>query len=184
MRSVALFLLAMSGISGCASSRLPRANGVDPNAQVVEGRLALGEARMQPALCQGTNVTPDYTTLDESAVLSFLKGVGLPVRLERARTDLVYVEVQINPETDEWVRLRVAVLATPVQAGRELHDAILQHGEGSWGIHRANLAVLGPEGTVDDIVRFMGKTRLSCWGVLTIAGRDDAFVVPGNYREL
>ena len=117
-------------------------------------------------------------------MVSFLKGRGLPVRIERARADLFYVEVQVNPETDEWARLRVAVLATPEQAGRELHDAILQHGPGSWGIHRANLAVLGPGGTVPDIVAFVGKTKLSCWGVLTVAGRDDDFVVPGNYREL
>ena len=25
---------------------------------------------------------------------------------------------------------------------------------------------------------------LACWGVLTVAGRDDTFVVPGGYREL
>ncbi|MDF2698430.1 MAG: hypothetical protein K0S65_6814, partial [Labilithrix sp.] len=55
---------------------------------------------------------------------------------------------------------------------------------GSWGIHRANIAVLAPPGSVPDILAFVGKTKLACWGVLTVAGRDDAFVVPGGYREL
>jgi hypothetical protein len=139
---------------------------------------------MLPSVCTGLNVLPDYATLDENALVEFLKAQGLPVRLERARADLTYVDLQINPETNEWARLRVAVLGTPVQAGRELHDAILQHGPGSWGIHRSNLAVLGPITTLPNLVAFVAKTKLSCWGVLTVGGPDDNFVIPGNYREL
>jgi len=180
LASLLLFLLS----SGCAAARLPSTRGVDPTAHVTGGDLTLGVARLDPSACTGTSLAPDYTTLDETALVAYLKARGLPARIERARTDLVYVEVQINPEADEWVRLRVAMLPTPAQAGRELHDAILQHGEGSWGLHRANLAVLGPEGRVEDIVAFVSKTKLSCWGVLTVAGRDDAFVIPGHYREL
>lgn len=173
------------GISaGCSSSHLPRAQGVEPTQQVDDGRLSLGEMRLQASVCNGIDVKPEYATLDEQSIVKFLKARGLPVRMERARADLFYVELQVNPETDEWARLRVAVLQSPVQAGRELHDAVLQHGPGSWGIHRANLAVLGPIGSVPDIIAFVGKTKLSCWGVLTVAGRDDSFVVPGNYREL
>jgi hypothetical protein len=171
-------------LPGCEASRLPTVRGVDPAQQVESGRLTLGEARLLPSVCTGVDTKPDYATLDESSMVAFLKARGLPVRIERARADLFYVEVQVNPETDEWARLRVAVLGTPAQAGRELHDAILQHGPGSWGIHRSNLAVLGPVSNVPDIVAFVGKTKLSCWGVLTVAGRDDDFVIPGNYREL
>jgi hypothetical protein len=28
------------------------------------------------------------------------------------------------------------------------------------------------------------KTKLACWGVLTMSARDDDFVVPGGYTEL
>lgn len=146
--------------------------------------MTLGDMRLRPAVCDGLDVKPEYGTLDEQAIVKFLKARGLPVRIERARADLFYVEVQVNPDTDEWARLRVAVLGSPIQAGRELHDAVLQHGPGSWGIHRANIAVLGPGASVSDILAFIGKTKLSCWGVLTVAGRDDSFAVPGNYREL
>jgi len=181
---VAASVAALALMPGCAASRLPSVHGIDPGQQVEDGRLALGGMRLLPAVCSGVDTKPDYTTLDERAMVAFLKARGLPVRIERARADLFYVEVQVNPDADEWARLRVAVLATSEQAGRELHDAILQHGPGSWGIHRANLAVLGPVGSVPDIVAFVGKTKLSCWGVLTVAGRDDDFVIPGNYREL
>ena len=179
-----LFAMAALFVAGCATPRLPTAHGVEPERHVANGNLNLGEARMLPSVCTADDVTPEYAALDETAVANFLKKKGLPVRIERARADLFYVEVQLNPDTDEWVRLRVAILGTSAQAGRELHDAILQHGMGSWGLHRANLAVLGPEGSVSDIVRFVARTKLSCWGVLTVADRDDAFVIPGNYREL
>lgn len=173
-----------AGVFGCAPSRLPRVPAIDPSEQVAGGNLALGDARLLPSVCTGTNLTPETATLDETAFVGFLKSKGLPTRIEKARTDLFYVEAQVNPETDQWVRLRVAILNTPEQAGRELHEAVLQHGMGAWGVHRGNLAVLGPSGSVDDIVRFAAKTKVSCWGVLTVAGADDAFVIPGNYREL
>jgi hypothetical protein len=64
-----------------------------------------------------------------------------------------------------------------------LHEGILQHGQGSWGLHRANLAVLGPIGSAEDDLRFAAKLNLPCWGVFTIAGLDDTFVIPGAYLE-
>jgi hypothetical protein len=179
-----LAVLAVSGVLGCGPSRLPRAQGVDPQAQVEEGRISLGDMRLRPAACTGIDIKPEYAALDEQSIVAFLKARGLPVRIEKARSDLHYVEVQVNPDRDEWARLRVATLNSPPQAGRELHDAVLQHGPGSWGIHRANIAVLAPAGSVSDILAFVGKTKLACWGVLTVAGRDDSFVVPGGYREL
>ncbi|MCL2725587.1 MAG: hypothetical protein FWD69_14230 [Polyangiaceae bacterium] len=146
--------------------------------------LTLGKARLRPTVCEGIDMKPDYTTLDEQSLVAFLKTRGLPLRIERARADLFYVEVQINPDRNEWGRLRVAILGSPSQAGQELHEAMLAHGKGWWGIHRSNLAVLAPDGSVPDIIAFIGKTKLACWGVLTIAGSDNAFVVPGGYREL
>ena len=39
-------------------------------------------------------------------------------------------------------------------------------------------------GEVGNIMAFAERTKLACWGVLTVAGPDDAMVVPGGYREL
>ena len=176
-------LLAAAFACSCGGYRLPRTEAIDPAAQV-DGSLSLGQARLKPSVCNGVDVQPEYGTLDERSIVDFLKRRGFPLRVVRERSDLVYVELQLNPDRDEWVRLRVALLPSAPQAGFELHHAILEHGEGSWGVHRANLAVLAPAGDVDAIIAMAAKTKLACWGVLTIAGRDDAFVIPGGYREL
>jgi hypothetical protein len=114
-------------------------------------------------------------------VTNFLKVRGFDMRTANARTDLQYVDVPSDEK--RTVRLRVAVLPTATRAGEELHEAMTLQGKGSWGVHRGNLAILGPVGHVENIVAFAAKTRLACWGVFTIQGGDDAMVVPGGYLE-
>jgi hypothetical protein len=151
-------------------------------ATFIEGSLSAGEMRLKPSACENETVKPEYARLDESALVSFLATHGFESKVVRARGDLVYVDV--TNVADHVVRLRVAILPDPPAAGQELHEAILQHGPGSWGVHRSNLAVLAPIGEPDQIVAFAVKTKLACWGVLTLAGRDDTFVTPGGYIEL
>jgi len=134
-----------------------------------------------PSVCSGVDLQPASTALDEQSLLDFLKAQGIATRTARERPDLVYVEAQLNGKT---TRLRVAILNSSPVAGRELHDALLQHGKGSWGVHRGNLAVLGPVNSPENVVAFANKTKLACWGVLTIAAAEEAYVVPGGYREL
>ena len=62
--------------------------------------------------------------------------------------------------------------------------SLLQHGPGWWGVRRANLAVLAPKTSLHDAAAFALKFKLVCWGMFTIAGNDDAYVVPGPYAEL
>jgi hypothetical protein len=142
----------------------------------------LESLRFRPELCQGEDLHPQYEQLGEQALIAFLERQGMDPRIERPRADLVYV-VLAGAGTERPVRLRVAVLPNSHLAGRELYEAILQHGPGSWGVHRANLAVLGPIGGASDDIAFAARTKLACWGVFTIAGRDDAFVIPGGYTE-
>lgn len=151
--------------------------------QVADGG-ALGSARLRPNVCAGVDMTPKSEILDEHSLARFLEAGGYRARVTRPRPDLAYVEVESGPITTGTVRLRVALLMSSSQAGEELHRALLQHGTGSWGVHRANLAVLAPIGDIERILGFAAKTKLACWGVLTVAGRDDAYVVPGGYREL
>lgn len=176
-------LASVLALSACGAYRLPATQGVDGASQVDYGG-SLETMRLKPFVCADVDLKPEYAMLDEQGLVAFLKARGFPTRTERARADLVYVELQLNPERDEWVRLRAAILPSPAQAGQELYHAILEHGPGSWGVHRANLAVLAPIGDVGDIQAFIARTKLACWGVLTIAGRDDVFAVPGGYREL
>jgi hypothetical protein len=142
----------------------------------------LSTIRFRDGLCDAQTLIPERTELNENHIISFLTKQGVDVRVERQRTDLVYLNVA-GAGTKTPVRFRVAILKTREQAGRELHEGILQHGEGSWGVHRANLAVLGPLGSAEDDLRFAARLKLPCWGVFTIAGRDDTFMVPGAYIE-
>jgi hypothetical protein len=138
--------------------------------------------RLLPAVCEKETLTPEFSPLTENDLVTFLERHNYKTRIVRARRDLVYVDVLTS--SDDFVRLRVAILPTPSAAGNELHEAILDHGPGSWGVHRSNLAVLAPIGSYAQIVTFAAESKLSCWGVLTVAGLDDTMVIPGGYMEL
>ncbi|WP_394842728.1 hypothetical protein LZC95_37360 [Pendulispora brunnea] len=141
-------------------------------------------APLQPSVCSGVDLQPASTALDERALLDFLKAQGVQTRTEQKRGDLVYVEV-LNPQNNKLLRLRVAILPSAMAAGKELHEAMLQHKKGSWGVHRGNLAVLGPVSDMNEILSFASRTKLACWGVLTVAASaDEAVVIPGGYREI
>lgn len=152
---------------------------VDPD-DLDKGGTATGvpNLRYQKAVCQGLDLRPSYSHLSADNFLEQLKTANLEYTVEQARADLIYVDVKTGEKTS---RFRVATLPSAVEAGRHLHEAILQHGPGAWGIQRSNLAVLGPIGAEDEVVEFAATTKLCCWGTLMVAGRDDAFVVPGGY---
>jgi hypothetical protein len=58
-----------------------------------------------------------------------------------------------------------------------------QRGPGAWGVHRSNLAVLGPGGADEEDLAFAARTKLACWGTFTLQAGNDAVVVPGGYME-
>ena len=181
-------LLSVLLLMGCGADAGLRMTGSDWKAYVqARGGGAPGSdipsLRFKPGLCDGENLRPETTLLSERHLLEFLAKQGIDVRLERQREDLIYAQVS-GAGTTAPVRLRVAILKSADEAGRDLHEAILEHGAGSWGVHRGNLAVLGPIGDVSDDLTFAAKTKLACWGVMTLAGVDDTFVVPGGYFEL
>lgn len=175
-------------LTGCGANATLRMTGSDWRAYVQQrGGGApgseLASLQFKPGLCEGENLRQEVATLNESHLLAFLAKQGIDVRLDRQREDLIYAHVT-GAGAVGTVSLRVAILKSADAAGRELHEAMLQHGEGSWGVHRGNLAVLGPVGQVSDDLTFAAKTKLACWGVVTVAGVDDTFVVPGGYFEL
>lgn len=181
---VASAALAAAPVVGCGGNAIPYAYLTTPGGggQYVTGPLEPGTARLKPEVCRDAPENkPETGTLDAGDLVSFLERQGLHTSVIRARPDLVYVD--LGGVGTQPVRLRVAILPTASDAGSDLHHAILQHGPGSWGVHRSNLAVLAPIGSMDQIVELAGRTKLACWGVLTVAGLDDDFVVPGGYME-
>lgn len=167
-------------LMGCRSYPLPKTDGVRASDQVEEAPSS-GTLRLKSSVCTGLSLRPESATLSVATFVAFLKAQGINVRLLNERTDLTYVDVEVAPST--LARLRVAVLGSAMQAGEQLHEAMGQQGNGSWGVHRSNIAILGPAGHMDDIVALAVKTRLACWGVLTVQEGDDAIVVPGGYLE-
>lgn len=139
--------------------------------------------RLKGSVCEGHDTAPVLDeVLDERSLLDHLAAAKLQVKVQKARADLIYVDV-LDAGTVAPVRLRLAVLKSRLAAGRELHEAIQQHGRGSFGFHRGNLAVLAPVAPMEDALAFTLRTQLACWGVLTMAAADDDFVVAGGYAE-
>jgi hypothetical protein len=144
---------------------------------------ALGDLVFRQEVCEGQDLTPQYRRLDENDLTRFLEQRKIKFEVERPRDDLAYVIVE-DARTRRPARLRVAILDNADEAGRELAEAIAEHGNGSWGVHRSNLAVLGPVGDTAHDLAFAAELKLVCWGVFTIVGRRDTVVIPGGYREL
>jgi len=144
---------------------------------------AVAKLMLRRELCEGEALRPEHERLDEADLARFLAAHHVTVNVERPRPDLAYVTL-LDPAGRPGQRLRVAILATADDAGRELAEALAQHGDGAWGVHRANLAVLGSVNDLDRSLGLMARTKLACWGVFTIASGGDVYVIPGGYREL
>jgi hypothetical protein len=142
----------------------------------------LAGAQLRSEVCAGQDLRPGYARLSEADFVQFLQSRSAEVTVERPRGDLAYVTMQGLDGAP--LRLRVAVLASADEAGRELALAIAQHGKGAWGVHRSNLAVLGPAQPAGQVIELVSKTKLACWGVLTLGDGEDVYVIPGGYREL
>lgn len=143
--------------------------------------IELGNMRLNATTCQGETLVPEYSRIGASSFLERLTSSGYTFKVLEAREDLSYVDVQTGSDTS---RFRVATLPSAPEAARHLHEALLQHGQGFWGVHRSNVAVLGPPGGLEQVVDFAVASKLACWGVLTVAGRDDSFAIAGGYQEL
>jgi hypothetical protein len=166
---------ATGGIACSQSARLSYSGST-----LVEKTSRLGEARYRAEVCRGYDLTPEAAPLTTDALKEHLAQKSLAYKVRVERPDLHLFDVVVGGRT---VELRVATLEDRAAAGRHLHSALLEHGKGFWGVHRGNLAVLGPPGSVKDVLAFGAATGLACFGVLTVAGRDDTFVVPGGYFE-
>jgi hypothetical protein len=179
---------AMLGL-GCASRQLGMPANVDWHQYAIDrdGSGGVTSLRFRPDACEGHDLRPEYGTLNEASFVRFLQQQRYDVQVQRQQVDvknpeLHYVFVSV-PGIFSPVPLRVAVLPNADEAGRALQEAVLQRGPGSWGVRRANVAVLGPIGSSTDDVAFAATTKLACWGAFMIAGTDDAFAVPGGYAE-
>lgn len=190
VRLVAMATLSLAPLAptlGCGGASFRMPGEVNAHQFVVGNDSDLSAMRLRPDVCEGYDLRPDYSALNEASFVRFLEKQKLTVQAQRQQVDpknpeLHYVFVNV-PGIRDAVALRVAVLPNQDEAARALHEGVLQRGSGSWGVHRGNVAVLGPTGSSEDDIAFAASTKLACWGTFTIAGTDDAFVIPGGYAE-
>jgi len=186
---LAVGLVTLSAAVGCSGSGGARISTKSASAggslttpsRPKGGRPKIGSTRFNPKVCEGTNLAPEQRMLTVEDLDKHLRALGLEPKSQRERENLHLLDVTAGGKT---VRLRVATLDNAREAGRDLHVALLEHGNGYWGVHRSNLAVLATPGPDEPDGDFAVATKLPCWGVFTTSGRDDTFVVPGGYFEL
>ncbi len=150
-----------------------------------EPSVSLTHFKFSKKSCEGIDTRMALADLDQEDLTRFFAARGLNLKPRKARGDLYWYEItsQEEGEEPEVLRLRLAVLKDRFAAAKDLHDSLLQHGPGWWGLRRGNLALLAPKSDLGNAVRFAVKYKLQCWGSFTYAGVDDAYVVSGGYTE-
>lgn len=142
--------------------------------------ITLSEFKFDSAYCQGIDLHPQLQELTYHDLTRFFAARGVTITPKKARSNLWWYEIS---DEEGSVRLRLAVLDSPEAAAKDLHESLLSHGPGWWGVRRGNLALLAPKAGLKEAVRFAAKYKLQCWGLFTYAGVDDAYVVGGAYTE-
>lgn len=159
---------------------------LDNQLQTPEGdadpSVTLGAFKFAPATCQGIDVHAQTAPLTADDFSVFLEKQGTKVTPLSARPDLYWYDFPNGKEGGK-LRARLAILPSAALAAKDLHDSVLDHGPGWWGVRRSNLALLMPKAGLGEALGFTVKHKLMCWGIFTYAGRDDAYVVPGPYSE-
>lgn len=149
--------------------------------------VTLSRFKFAPKACEGIDTRMAVNDLDQEDLTRFFAARGIEMKPRKARGDLWWFELKVKDGEDgdppKVLRLRLAVLKDRYAAAKDLHDSLLQHGPGWWGVRRGNLALLAPKADLKDALRFSVKYKLNCWGMFTYAGHDDAYVVTGSYSE-
>jgi hypothetical protein len=147
--------------------------------------IAFNRVKIAPQACDKLDTHTITGRLNQEDFSRFLEAQGVKIEPRKARDNLYWYDFP-NGEAPpkNFVRLRLAVLEDSPHASADLHQSILEHGPGWWGVRRSNLAVLAPRVGLRDALAFALKYKLPCWGLFTYGGLDDAYVVPGPYGEL
>lgn len=147
--------------------------------------IGFNRVKVAPTTCDKIDTHPITQPLNQEDFTRFLEAQGVKVTPRKARDGLYWYDFPNGGSAPQsFLRLRLAVLEDTPHSSADLHQSILEHGPGWWGVRRSNLAILAPKASLHEALAFAIKYKLVCWGIFTYAGRDDAYVVPGPYAEL
>lgn len=165
----------------------PSENVASPD-QDGEASLRLNGFVIKDDVCKDIDTHPITQKLSPEDFARYLEERGIKIEPRKARDNLFWFDFPTgeNKEGEErkFVRLRLAVLRDQFAASRDLHESLLDHGPGWWGLRRSNLAVLAPKTELSTALGFALKHKLVCWGMFAYSGTEDVYVVPGPYTQL
>lgn len=153
-----------------------------------EASIRLNGFVIKDDVCKDIDTHPITQKLSPEDFARYLEERGIKIEPRKARDNLFWFDFPTgeNKEGEErkFVRLRLAVLRDQFAASRDLHESLLDHGPGWWGLRRSNLAVLAPKTELSTALGFALKHKLVCWGMFAYSGTEDVYVVPGPYTQL
>lgn len=165
----------------------PDQNVVSPD-QDGEASIRLNGFVIKEDVCKDIDTHPVTQKLSPDDFARYLEGRGIKVEPRKARDNLYWFDFPSGEakegEPPPFVRLRLAVLRDQFSASRDLHESLLDHGPGWWGLRRSNLAILAPKTDLSTALGFALKYKLVCWGMFAYSGAEDVYVVPGPYTQL
>lgn len=193
----ALALLLAAGATGCVGI----SSGVDypsdlpdpgPHLLSPEGEedpsVRLNGFVIKDDACKGIDTHAITQKLSQDDFARFLETQNIKLEPKKARENLYWFDVPTGEAKDgqppPFLRLRLAILEDKFGASKDLHESLLDHGPGWWGVRRGNLAILAPKTSLDEAVSFAIKYKLVCWGMMQYTGTEDVYGVPGPYTEL
>lgn len=139
-------------------------------------------------VCKDIDTHPITQKLSPDDFARYLEARGIKIEPRKARDNLYWFDFPSGEAKDgeppPFVRLRLAVLRDQFAASRDLHESLLDHGPGWWGLRRSNLAILAPKTDLSTALGFALKHKLVCWGMFAYSGTEDIYVVPGPYTQL
>lgn len=153
-----------------------------------EASIRLNGFVIKDDVCKDIDTHPVTQKLSPEDFARYLETRGVKIEPRKARDNLYWFDFPTGEAKDgekaPFVRLRLAVLRDQFSASRDLHESLLDHGPGWWGVRRSNLAVLAPKADLSTALAFALKHKLVCWGMFTYSGTEDVYVVPGPYTQL
>lgn len=195
-RVLVAFALAMSsiacvgidaGVDYPSDTPAPDQLVVSPD-QDGEASIRLNGFVIKEDACKDIDTHPITQKLSPDDFARYLETQGLKIEPRKARDNLYWFDFPTgegkDSEKNKFVRLRLAVLRDQFAASRDLHESLLDHGPGWWGLRRSNLAILAPKTDLSTALGFALKHKLVCWGMFAYSGTEDVYVVPGPYTQL
>jgi hypothetical protein len=162
--------------------------GVASPDQDGEASVRLNGMVIKEDVCKDIDTHPVTQKLSPEDFARYLEARGIKIEPRKARDNLYWFDFPTGKakegEKAPFVRLRLAVLRDQFSASRDLHESLLDHGPGWWGLRRSNLAILAPKADLSTALGFALKHKLVCWGMFAYSGAEDVYVVPGPYTQL